>query len=251
MIELKGLGAGYPGRPVLRDVELTFRPGEVTVLLGPNGSGKTTLMRTVLGLQPKPDGRIVVDGEELETLSLKERARKMAYLAQFRTVPNCTVGRMVLHGRFPYLGYPRRYSKEDYACVERAMERAGVKELARRPLPELSGGQRQRVYLAMALAQDAPYVFFDEPTTYLDVGRQLAVMETAHELAGQGKSVVLVIHDLCLALRTAHKIVVLDEGSVKASGTPEEIFESGVLGEVFGVALRRVETENGYRYYYA
>ena len=149
------------------------------------------------------DGRIIVDGADLEHLSLKDRARKMAYLAQFRTVPNITVERMVLHGRFPHLGYPRRCRPEDHACAERAMERAGVRELAHRPLPELSGGQRQRVYLAMALAQDAPYVLFDEPTTYLDVGRQLDVMATAHELARQGKSVILVIHDLCLALRAA------------------------------------------------
>ena len=250
MIELKNLSVGYPGRQVLTDVDLTFSPGEVTVLLGPNGSGKTTLMRTILGLQPVLSGTILVDGVSTDALSLKERARKMAYLAQSRAVPNITVERMVLHGRFPYLSYPRRYRAEDHACVARAMERAGVSDLARRPLAELSGGQRQRVYLAMTLAQDTPYVFFDEPTTYLDVARQLDVMETAHWLAQQGKSVTLVIHDLCLALRTAHRVVVLDEGRIRAAGTPWEVFESGILREIFGVELRRVETAQGHRYYY-
>lgn len=250
MIELKKLSAGYPGSVVLEYTDLKLHPGEVTVLLGPNGSGKTTLIRTILGLQPKLDGNILVDGVELEEISLKERARKMAYLAQFRTVPNISVERMVLHGRFPHLGYPRRYRPEDHACVEAAMARAKVQELAHRPLTELSGGQRQRVYLAMALAQDAPYVFFDEPTTYLDVGRQMDVMHAAHELARQGKSVTLVIHDLCLALRTAHKIVILDGGKVRAAGTPEAVFHCGVLKDVFGVEVRRVETVSGWRYYY-
>ena len=130
------------------------------------------------------------------------------------------------------------------------MEQAGVTDLADRSLTQLSGGQRQRVYLAMALAQDTDYVFFDEPTTYLDVERQLEVMETAHLLARQGKAVVLVIHDLCLALRTADKVVVLADGRVRCVGTPEELYRSGVLGEVFSVPISCVETPNGPRYYY-
>lgn len=250
MIQLKNLQVGYGAHPVLTGVDLAFHPGEVTALLGINGSGKSTLIRTVMGLQPPLRGEIRLDGAPLDSLTPRERARKMSYLAQFRAVPNITVKRMVLHGRFPHLSYPRRYREEDYRCVNAAMERAGVAELAHRPLPQLSGGQRQRVYLAMALAQDTPYVFFDEPTTYLDVARQLDVMETAHVLARQGKSVTLVIHDLCLALRTAHRLVVLDEGRVRAAGTPRDVFESGALRDVFGVELCRVQTEQGYRYYY-
>ena len=250
MIELKTLAAGYPGRTVLENVSLTFAPGEVTALLGPNGSGKTTLLRTVLGLQAPLGGDVLVDGLPLQALSPKERARRMAYLAQSRPVPNITVGRMVLHGRFPHLGYPRKYRPEDHAAVARAMERAGVADLAHRPLAELSGGQRQRVYLAMALAQEAPHVFFDEPTTYLDVAHQLETMQTAQTLAAGGKTVVLVLHDLPLALRTAHKVVILDGGNVKAAGTPEEIFQSGVLEDVFGIKISRLKTEQGWRYYY-
>lgn len=250
MIELNNLAVGYRGRSVLEGVDLTFRAGEVTVLLGPNGSGKSTLIRTVLGLQPSQAGEILLDGEAAERLTPKEKAQKMAYLAQVRSVPNIMAKRMVLHGRFPYLAYPRRYRTEDYAAVKLAMERAGAAEFADRPLSELSGGQRQRVYLAMALAQDTPYLFFDEPTTYLDVGRQLEVMETARTLAEQGKSVVLALHDLCLALRTAHRIVVLDAGKIQMTGSPDEVYQSGVLAEVFGVHIHRVESETGLRYYY-
>ena len=250
MIELKNLAVGYRERQVLTGVELAFRHGEVTALVGPNGSGKSTLIRTVLGLLPALGGEILLDGMSIGAFAPKERARKMAYLAQFRAVPNITVKRMVLHGRFPYLGYPRRYRTEDVEIVEAAMTRAGVTELAHRQLTELSGGQRQRVYLAMALAQDTPYLFFDEPTTYLDVGRQMEVMQTARELVRDGKSVVLAIHDLPLALRGADRIVVLDGGRVQFVGTPEDLYQSGVIRRVFGVNLRRVETDSGFRYYY-
>lgn len=250
MIELKNLSVGYRGQRVLSGVELEFCPGEVTVLLGPNGSGKSTLIRTVLGLQPGLGGEILLDERPAGEFSQKERARKMAYLAQFRPVPNITVKRMVFHGRFPYLGYPRRYRPEDDAAVAAAMARSGVTELAHRQLAELSGGQRQRVYLAMALAQETPYLFFDEPTTYLDVERQLEVMQTARELAREGRAVVLALHDLPLALRGADRLAVLDEGRVRFVGTPGELYQSGVIPRVFGVKLCRVETESGFRYYY-
>ena len=115
---------------------------------------------------------------------------------------------MVLHGRFPYLSFPRRYRKSDYAAVRRAMEKADALELADRPMQELSGGQRQKVYLAMALAQETPAVFMDEPTTFLDVRHQMDVMRTARGLADGGKAVVLVSHDLCQALRTADRVAV-------------------------------------------
>ena len=251
MIEVKNLSVGYGGRAVLSGVELTFRPGEVTALCGPNGCGKTTLLRTVLGLQPPMGGEVWVEGEALSALSPRERARKLAYLAQFRSVPNITAKKMVLHGRFPHLSYPRRYRAEDYAAVEEAMERAGAAELGDSLLPRLSGGERQRVYLAMALAQDTPCVLFDEPTTYLDPGRQMEVMEMARALARAGKTVVVVLHDLPLALRGSDQIVVLHGGGVRYAGTPEGACGSGILDRVFGVSLRRVETPEGARYYYA
>lgn len=250
MIELKNLTLGYGAHKVLEGVSLAFRTGEVTALVGVNGSGKSTLIRTVTGLQPPLKGEVLLDGVPLERMSPRERARQMSYLAQSRAVPNITAGRMVLHGRFPHLSYPRTYRQEDHDRVRAAMERAGVAELSHRLLHTLSGGQRQRVYLAMALAQDTPYLFFDEPTTYLDVGRQLEVMAIARTLAEEGRGVVLAIHDLCLALRGADRIVVLSEGRACAKGTAEEIWESGVLGQVFGVEVRRTNTPAGWRYYY-
>lgn len=250
MIELKHLRVGYPGHPVLEEVNLTFQAGEVMVLLGPNGSGKTTLLRTVLGFLPKQGGEILVDGIPLEELTPRQRAQKAAYLAQSRSVPSITAGRMVLHGRFPYLSYPRRYRAEDWEMAKWALARADAADLADCPMDKLSGGQRQKVYLAMVLAQDTQTVFLDEPTVYLDVAHQLQVMDTARWLAQEGKAVVLVLHDLCLALRKAHRLAVFSGGTLGQVGEPEEIYASGILDQVFGISLGRVDTPSGLQYYY-
>ena len=250
MIELKNLSAGYGGRDVVHDISLAFTPGRVLALLGPNGCGKSTLLRTALGLNPKSGGEVLMDGAPLEALSPRERALKAAYLSQSRSTPNITAYKMVLHGRFPHLSYPRRYRKEDYEAVERALDWADAADVARRSMGELSGGQRQKVYLAMALAQEAPTLLMDEPTTFLDVGHQLEVMAAARRLAKEGRAVVMVLHDLPLALRGADDAALLSEGRLAAYGTTEEVYRSGTLDQVFGVALRRMETESGWQYYY-
>lgn len=250
MIQLKNLRAGYPGRPVLEDVSLDFRPGEVLAILGPNGCGKSTLLRTSNGLLAKSGGEVLLDGVPLERLSAKEVAQKVAYLPQSRSTPNITAGRMVLHGRFPYLSYPRRYGQKDHEMVQKALAWVGASDLASRPLPELSGGQRQKVYLALALAQDTETILMDEPTTYLDVSCQLEVMALARRMAEEGRAVVMVLHDLSLALRFAHRAALLWEGSVRQIGTPEELYAGEALERIMGVALGRVETEEGWRYFY-
>ena len=203
MIELHKLAAGYPERRVLEQVSLQFPDGQITVLAGPNASGKTTLLRTILGLEPRLEGEIFLDGTAQTDLTARELALRVSYLPQSRPVPNITAGRMVLHGRFPYLGYPRRYRPEDWAMAKAALREAGAEELERQLMSRLSGGQRQRVYLAMLLAQDTRNVLLDEPTTYLDVAHQFRLLDCARRLADQGRAVVLVLHDLCLALRWA------------------------------------------------
>jgi len=248
MIELKQLSAGYSGRDVLKRVDLTLKDGCVTILLGPNGCGKSTLLRTVCGLIPKHGGEILLDGVPLDTLTPRQAAQKVAYLPQSRSVPDITARRMVLHGRFPYLSYPRRYRPEDYTAADRALAQMDALEIADRSVVQLSGGQRQKVYLAMALAQDTNTILMDEPTTYLDIRHQMEVMHLARKLAERGKAVVLVLHDLCLAMETADELVVLSEGTVQQTGTPEEIYASGVLERVMGVVLRRIEADGRRRY---
>lgn len=249
-MELRQLRAGYGEHMVLDGVDLALRPGEVLALLGPNGSGKSTLIRAALGLLPLTGGQVLIDGADAAALSPRQRAQKAAYLPQTRPVPNITALRMVLHGRFPHLTYPRRFRQEDYAAAMAALEQADAACLARRPMPELSGGQRQRVYLAMALAQDAPTLFLDEPTAFLDVSHQLEVGRLAGQLARQGKAVVLVLHDLPLALSTADRLAVLKGGRLLAVDGPEALCADGILNSVFGIELGRVMTDRGWRYYY-
>ena len=235
---------------MVHSVSLSFPPGKVLALLGPNGCGKSTLLRAALGLNPKSGGDILMDGVPLEALSSRERALKAAYLSQSRPTPNITARKMVLHGRFPHLPYPRHYRKEDYEAVNRALDWADAQDIADFHMGELSGGQRQKIYLAMALAQDAPAIFMDEPTTFLDVGHQLEVMALARRRADEGRAVVMVLHDLPLAMRGADDIALLAEGRLAVYGTAEEVYASGLLDRVFGVALRRVETDSGWQYYY-
>lgn len=249
MLEIRNLTVGYTGRPVLQDVCLAVPDGKVTVVLGPNGCGKSTLLKALCGILPPKGGEVVLDGQSLLQLPRCALAQKVAYLAQSRQVPDITAQRLVLHGRFPYLGYPRRYRKADYDIARRAMEQMGVWELADTPLERLSGRQRQKVYIAMALAQDTPVVLLDEPTTYLDITHQMQLMEHAKTLAGQGKTVLMVIHDLPNAFQTGDELVLLNGGGVAAEGTPEALFASGKADDIFHVKLGRVRTEAGWRYY--
>lgn len=249
MIELCNVTSGYGGDAVLRDVSLELIPGQVLALLGPNGSGKSTLLKTALGLLRPMEGRVLYDGVDMRALSRKQIAQNAAYLTQSRNIPAITAGKMVLHGRFPYLSYPRNYSRLDRRIAENAMDTTLTREFEHCPVSELSGGQRQGVYLAMTLAQDAGTVFMDEPTTYLDIGHQMKLMETARMLARQGRAVVLVLHDLPLALRQADRVAVLDEGVLCFTGTPEACVARGVLERVFGVEVHTVQTPHGEQYY--
>lgn len=249
MLELSHVTVRYGEKTVLRDVSAAFPPGEVLVIVGPNGSGKSTLLKTALGLQKHVGGEITIDGIALEAMTPKRIARRLAYLPQQRNAPGITAWRMVMHGRFPHMEFPRRTGLEDRRIVARALRDADAEELAGRSMKELSGGQRQKVYIAMALAQQSDTILMDEPTTWLDVSHQHQVVRLAKKLAAQGKSIVLVLHDLPLAFQAADRLLVLHEGRISCSGTPEEIYERGVVPDVFGVSLSKVKTEAGWHYF--
>lgn len=249
MLEVRNLCAGYQGKEVLHKITASFAPGEITGILGPNGCGKSTLLKVIAGLQKPTSGQVLLDGQSLVELPPKKSAQKIAYLPQSRNVPEISALRMVLHGRFCYLSYPRRYRAQDYEAARQALAWIGASDLADQSVSELSGGQRQKIYIAMALAQNADTILMDEPTTYLDIKNQLEVMEMAHRLAALGKAVVMVVHDLNAVLHYADHVFLLANGMVTAAGTPDQVFESGKLQQVFGVRVQALATPEGKQYY--
>ena len=185
-----------------------------------------------------------------ENLSRAELARSIAYLPQGKNVPDISADRMVLHGRFPYLNYPRRYRESDFQIAREAMRQMGIEELAGMQMSRLSGGMRQKVSLAMALAQEAPAIVMDEPTTYLDIGQQMKFAGIVRRLSGEGKTIVLVLHDILLALKISHRIAAVAEGRISWSGTPEEMLAQDMAKRLYGVAVGAVRTDGGEQYYY-
>lgn len=250
MIELKNLSGGYGGEPKVSGVDLRFPEGEVTAIVGPNGCGKTTLLTMAAGLLSPYGGEVLLRRRNLSEIPRGELAKEVAFLPQSRNIRGITVRRLVMHGRFPYLGYPRRYRDEDRAIADRAIARVGLGDLADRSLASLSGGERQKAYLAMVLAQETGMIFLDEPTTYLDISCQLEIMTLVRTLAEQGRTVALVLHDLNLAMRHADRVAVMNEGRLRLTGTPEEIHKSGALAEVFGVRVGARDTELGRQYFF-
>lgn len=239
MLELRNVTAGYGEKLILHDISLDFPPGTVTAILGPNGSGKSTLLKAAAGLLPIASGAVVAE---------EPRARHVAYLPQSRRVPEMTVRQLVLQGRYPWLGWPRRYGEKDHELARRAMERLEVAGLADRPLAELSGGTRQKCYLAMTLAQDTEVLLLDEPTSFLDPAHQLRLMALCRSVAAGGKAVAVVLHDLPLALRFADRVAVMDAGRLLMVESPAGLLKSGLLEKTFAVKILGVDTPEGRRY---
>jgi len=237
MVELISLSAGYRKKAVLTDVDLRFESGYVTSVIGVNGSGKSTLIKTAAGILPALCGEVRLDGADIAALSHTERARRVAYLPQTRNLSDMTVMSLVLHGRFPYLGFPRRYTDSDRAVALRMLEVVGIPDLASRPLAELSGGQRQKAYLAMALCQETENLLLDEPTSFLDVSCRIDLWNLCRRLAGEGKCVVCVSHDIAEALKYSDRVALFDGGNLKAYATPSELVGSGALDAAFGVRI--------------
>ena len=230
MLELIGLSSGYNGQNTIRDISLSFQPGRIYTVVGRNGCGKSTLLKTCAGLLTPGEGRVLLDGQPLDSYAPAERARRISYLSQSRNTPGISVERLVEHGRYPRLASPRRLNAEDRAAVENAMETMQVTQLRRKNMHELSGGEQQR---------DAPVLLLDEPTTYMDIDYQLSLLDLLRRLKVNGKTIVLVLHDLQQALNASDGIVVMDGGRVVSAASPQTILAEGVLERTFHV---RIET---------
>jgi iron complex transport system ATP-binding protein len=233
LLSAEGLSVGYAGQPLVGGLRLELLPGELTALLGLNGTGKSTLLRTLAGLQPALDGRLMVLGKELRSMTALERARAIAMVLSGRPRTGMLDAQgLVELGRQPWTGRSGRLAPADREQVARAMAVTGTAHLARRGFASLSDGEAQRVLIARAVAQQSSVLLLDEPTAHLDLVNRAAALHLLRDVAeGLQRAVLLSTHDAQLALRHAHRIVVLHGGRAW-SGRPDEA--AAMLREAFG-----------------
>lgn len=235
ILEAKDLTISYGTEPVIDNLNLAIPKGKITVLIGSNGCGKSTLLRTIARLLRPRSGTVLLNGEEIAKLPAKEVSRRMAILPQGPSAPEgLTVSQLVRQGRYPHQSWLKQWSREDERMVRLALESTRLSELADRPVDALSGGQRQRAWIAMTLAQGTETLLLDEPTTYLDMSHQIEVLDLLFELnEREGRTIVMVLHDLNLACRYAHHIVAVHNKTVFAQGRPEDIVTREMVRTVF------------------
>ena len=238
-LRFAGVRAGYGGAERLHGVSCEVRAGRLTALIGPNGCGKSTLLKCAAGLLKPSGGAVYVGGMDVASLSPKALASRVSYMPQSRLTPSIPVEQLVAHGRYPHLRWGRSLTEADREIVRAALARAGAQDCANRLVSELSGGERQRAYLAMMLAQQAPAMLLDEPTTYLDPGAQFQLMDLLSALCGEGRAVAVVLHDLALALEYADDVLLMRDGRIEETGAPDDLCASGAIQDAFGVEIER------------
>jgi iron complex transport system ATP-binding protein len=236
MIRFDGVTVRYPrsDRDALSSLSLELERARLTAVVGPNGSGKSTLLRTLLRRVPRVGGRIDVDGAPLESLNERGMARRVAFVAQREDlVFPMGVRDYIALGRFPHVGMLRALDAADRQAIDAAIARAEVEPFLERRIDALSGGEWQRVRLARALAQSADALALDEPTAFLDIAHEMAVFELLVKLAADGQAILLVSHQLNLVARFATRIVLLDQGHIAASGSPDDVMQVDILERVY------------------
>jgi iron complex transport system ATP-binding protein len=239
MLALQNVSAGYAGRPILQDIAVNISAGEFVGVIGPNGSGKTTLLRVISGVLPVLEGEVWLAGQRLREMGRRNVAKRVAHLLQDHASGLAfAVREVVLMGRSPHLPRFGRETERDFAIVERAMDLADVSHIADRPVTEISGGERQRAFIAMCLAQEPQVLLLDEPTSHLDIGHQLSVLDLIGSLNRQTRvTVVAVFHDLNLAAEYCSRLLLLKGGRVAALGAPADVLTVEKIRSVYGVAV--------------
>ena len=239
---------GYGSRTVIDGLDVSVPPGVITTIIGPNGCGKSTLLRTLSRLLKPSRGTVLLDGDDIVRLKTRDVAKKLGLLPQTPVAPEgLTVADLVARGRHPHQSWLRQWSSDDADVVARALALTGVSDLADRPVDTLSGGQRQRVWISMTLAQGTDLLLLDEPTTYLDLAHAIDVLDLVDDLHESGCTVVMVLHDLNLAIRYSDHLVVMKEGAILAQGHPRDVVTVELLHEAFGLRALVVDDPVGDR----
>jgi cobalamin transport system ATP-binding protein len=241
-LEVRDLSVELGGRPIVTGVRLEVPAGAWVCVIGPNGAGKTTLVHAIAGLL-RHSGSVRLWGRSTGDLGRRERARTVAVVPQLPVIPEgVTVEQYVLLGRTPHLGLLAAEGPRDLEAVASALERLDLSWAAHRRLETLSGGELRRVVLARALAQEAPLLLLDEPTTGLDLGQQLRVLELVDDLrVAGGLTVIATMHDLTLAGRFAQRFALLSAGRLVAEGTRAEVLVPHLIAEHYGATVRVID----------
>ena len=241
------LSVHYGRRRALNSFNLNMERGEIRALIGPNGSGKSTALQALAGLVKPSEGRADIEGVAVAAMSRRAIAKKLAFLPQQPTAPDeMTIAQLVRQGRFPHVGLFRSYGREDEQAIEWALESTGLTTLADRTLQELSGGERQRAWISAALAQEAGILLLDEPTSFLDIGYQVEVLDLVHRLSRErGVTIVMAIHDINQAIAVSDRISLLEKGELQFDGEPTALAGSGLIEKTFRVKGKFVEVAPG------
>jgi iron complex transport system ATP-binding protein len=234
------LTLAYDQKPIIKDLDLEIPTGQITVLVGANGCGKSTLLRGLARLLKPRQGSVYLDGKAITKLSSQTIAKRLGILPQNPVAPEgLTVKDLVAQGRYPHQTWWQQWSNEDEYHVEKALETTRMTHLADRDLDTLSGGQRQRAWIAIALAQNTDILLLDEPTTFLDLAYQIEVLDLLTQLnQEEGKTIVMVLHELNLACRYADYLVAMREGQIYAQGTPQAVMTQTMVEVVFNLKCR-------------
>lgn len=237
---MENLASGYEQVRVFEGLNLTIEEGKVTTIIGPNGCGKSTLLKTIGRILKKQQGTVYLQDQNMQNLSTKDIAKKLAILSQTPIAPGqLKVEELIAYGRYPHRNNVNRLTKKDEEMIEWALNVTNTMAYRNRELAQLSGGQRQRVWLAMALAQETNILLLDEPTTYLDMAHQLEVLEIVKHLNEQHRcTIVMVLHDINHAARYSDHLIAMRQGAVMKTGTPEEILCTDVMRNVFHINAR-------------
>ena len=238
-LQAQRLSLAYDSQLIIEDLGLTIEAGKITALVGPNGCGKSTLLRGLSRLLKPRHGAITLDGQAIHQIPTKVLAKALGILPQSPQAPEgLTVYELVAQGRYPHQGFFKQWSADDERITQEALAYTNMLTYANRPLDTLSGGQRQRAWIAMALAQETGILLLDEPTTFLDLAYQVEVLDLLHDLNQQGRTIVMVLHDLNQACRYAHHLVAMRAGAIVTQGAPTEIVTPETVEAVFGLTAR-------------